>query len=76
MQTQTWDRIKSIVQAALDHHPETWPSFVRETCAGDVDLHREVTSLLEASKTMGDLFETPVPEMLRSQTADGDESEG
>lgn len=71
MRTRTWYQIKSIVQTALDLHPESWPSFVRETCAGDVDLHREVTSLLEASKTMGDVFETPAAEILRRQTAAG-----
>ncbi|MCP4662915.1 MAG: hypothetical protein GY856_46580 [bacterium] len=71
LQTQTWHRIKSIVEAALDEHPESWPSFVDETCAGDVDLHREVTSLLEASRTMGDVFETPAAEILRKQTTAG-----
>lgn len=70
MQPQTWHRIKSIVQAALEQHPESWPSFVNETCAGDVDLQREVTSLLEASQTMGDVFETPAAEILRRQRPD------
>ncbi len=71
MHTQNWQRIKSIVQAALDQHPDSWPSFVNESCAGDADLHREVTSLLEASKTMGDILETPAAEILRGQKAAG-----
>jgi Tol biopolymer transport system component/predicted Ser/Thr protein kinase len=46
MRPGDWRQIEEIFQGALQRDPAERDAFVREACQGDIDLHREVSSLL------------------------------
>ena len=65
MKYDLWKRAKPILNHALEQKPERWPMYLAESCGDDVDLFFEVTSLLAASKDLGDFIERPAIELLR-----------
>ncbi len=46
MSPERWQQVESILQAALDLNPEERDSFLVEACKDDLDLKRDVQSLL------------------------------
>jgi serine/threonine protein kinase len=46
MPAERWERIKDILQSALEHDPADQPAFLASVCSGDEELRREVESLL------------------------------
>jgi TolB-like protein/tRNA A-37 threonylcarbamoyl transferase component Bud32/Tfp pilus assembly protein PilF len=54
---ERWQRVKSILDAALARPPEERAGLVTEACAGDPELRAEVDSLLEAGDRAGDSLE-------------------
>ena len=68
MDGKVWHRVKDIVDSALQQDPRTWPAFVETSCRGDEELMSEVTSLLEASRRVGDFIEVPILELLRQRS--------
>ena len=46
MTSKPWSRVAPIVDAALLHDEQARAAFVAEACGNDVDLVREVESLL------------------------------
>ena len=56
---ESWPRLKSILQNALEQDPDTWPDFLREACGEDRELLAEAASLLEASPATEDFIERP-----------------
>jgi hypothetical protein len=46
MMPERWQRISSILHAALDRDPAARSAYVREACAGDEVLRQEIESLL------------------------------
>jgi serine/threonine-protein kinase len=54
-----WQRIKTIVQAALEIEPDKRARFVAENCSGDEFLLGEVKSLLDSYGKAGDFIQTP-----------------
>jgi hypothetical protein len=48
MTPERWERVKSLFAEALDVNPAKREQYVRDAAAGDVDLYREVLSLLAA----------------------------
>jgi Tol biopolymer transport system component/predicted Ser/Thr protein kinase len=46
MKPQSWRDVEEIFQKALQHAPADRDAYVREACRGDVELQREVASLL------------------------------
>ncbi|AMY07817.1 Serine/threonine-protein kinase PrkC [Luteitalea pratensis] len=52
-------RIEQICQAALDHDAGDRAAFLAEVCAGDVDLQREVESLLAHEQSAAGFIESP-----------------
>jgi serine/threonine protein kinase/tetratricopeptide (TPR) repeat protein len=46
MDPKRWKQVDDLFQSALDHAPADRDSFLREACAGDDSLEREVRSLL------------------------------
>jgi hypothetical protein len=46
MKLGDWQRIGEIFQEALQHDPEQLGAFVHQACRGDIELQREVSSLL------------------------------
>lgn len=68
---ELWQRVKSIVSAALDMDPEAWPVYLEESCGSDRELLAETRSLLEVSWSLGDFIEEPAPELLRQELTRG-----
>ena len=59
MTATLWSRVAPIVDAALRHDEQTRASFVAEACGKDVDLVREVESLLAHVSREADFLSTP-----------------
>jgi hypothetical protein len=55
-----WDRVKQILQSALDRTPEERAAFVREACGEDHHVRTEVESLLLAHQQAGGFAEMGV----------------
>jgi len=53
MDAGRWQRIKTLFDAAQARSPSERAAFLREACAGDVALRKEVHSLLRAHETAG-----------------------
>ena len=54
-----WQQVKTIVQTALEIEPEKRARFVAENCSDDLNLRREVESLLASYESAGDFIEAP-----------------
>ncbi len=54
-----WQRVKPILQAALDAPPESRASLLDRLCADDAALRREVDSLLESHAQAGNFLSGP-----------------
>ncbi len=67
--SERWDRIKAVFQAALDRAPRERAPFLRETCGADEGLHAEVESLLSAHEHAGNFVERPAIESLSTAAA-------
>ena len=59
-----WPRVKALFLEALEVSEAERPGFLAEACGGDVDLHREVLSLLENDVDAGSFCETPAAGLL------------
>ena len=62
MDSDRWKTIDSLLQAVLEHPPEERDAFLRNACAADEVLEREVRSLLTAQQQAGSFLETPAIE--------------
>src|SRR6266571_8713918 len=60
MERERWGRVEQIFHAALQMEESQRGEFVRQSCAGDEDLPREVESLLAHHRRAGSFIETPV----------------
>lgn len=56
---EKWQQAKAIFVDALDRDPEERDAFVRQACGDDLELTREVVSLLDAHGDAGDLMADP-----------------
>ena len=54
-----WERVKEILDQALDLEPGERAALLDRSCAGDFDLRREVESLLAVEGSLGDFLTTP-----------------
>ena len=48
MNSERWQRINDIFQAAIELRPDERPAFLLDRCAGDDSLRLEIQSLLAA----------------------------
>jgi eukaryotic-like serine/threonine-protein kinase len=58
--TARWDRVRAVFHEALERPPAERAGFVASACAGDVELLREVESLLAADTAAAGFLETPI----------------
>jgi eukaryotic-like serine/threonine-protein kinase len=75
MDSDRWKQIDSLYQSALDRLPEELDGYLRDACASDENLEREVRSLLAARKRAGNFLESPAIEaaarfLARQQSRD------
>src|SRR5437016_14296344 len=59
MTSERWQRVKEIFQSALDLDPADRAAFLAEVCDGDVELRKEIESLLAASEKDGSFIDSP-----------------
>jgi hypothetical protein len=62
MDSERWKQIDRLLQEALERPPGERPEFVRQACAGDEALEREVRSLLASHREAGSFLEDPAIE--------------
>ena len=59
MTPERWQRVEEVLQAVLDRPQRERASFLSEACAGDDELERETSSLVEAFDDANDFFSEP-----------------
>jgi tetratricopeptide (TPR) repeat protein len=63
MDPERWKQVDSLLQSALAHSPEERDAFLRQACASDAALEKEVRSLLRSGQEAGSFLESPAIEM-------------
>jgi serine/threonine protein kinase/dienelactone hydrolase len=63
MDSELWKQVDSLLQAALERPPAGRAEFLRQACAGDEALEREVRSLLASQQEAGSFLESPAIEV-------------
>src|ERR1022692_2559007 len=77
MEAERWKRVDDLLQAALERPPAGRAEFLRQACAGDEALEREVQSLVASEQAAGGFLLSPAIEvaagaMARKQDQDTD----
>ena len=62
MDPERWKQVDSLLQTVLEHRPGERDAFLRQACAGDEALEREVRSLLASQQQAGSFLENPAIE--------------
>ena len=62
MDSDRWKQVDSLLQSVLERPPEERDAFLRNACAADQALEREVRSLLAAQQQAGSFLESPAIE--------------
>src|ERR1022692_848660 len=63
MDSERWKQLDSLLQLVLERQPEERDAFLRQACAGDEPLEREVRSLLMLAGEAGSFLESPAIEV-------------
>src|ERR1022692_1982214 len=63
MDSERWKRVDNLLQAALERAPGERDAFLRQACAGDEAIEREVRSLLASQQRAGSFLESPAIEV-------------
>ena len=79
MDSERWKQVDDLLQSVMDRAPEERDAFLRQACAGDETLEREVRSLLTSEEQAGRFLENPALEvaakaLARRQHEDAQES--
>ncbi len=59
MTPERWQKVEEVLQAALDCPEGERAALLAEVCAGDHELRKEATSLIQAHEQAGDFLEQP-----------------
>lgn len=70
MNTERWQKIKSLFDAAQELEPKKRAKFLDNACAGDEDLRREVENLLNSLANAEGFMETPAAAEVASMFED------
>src|SRR6266852_1753215 len=63
MDSERWKQVEDVLQSVMDRAPEERDAFLRQACAGDPTLEREVRSLLKSEEQAGRFLENPALEV-------------
>ena len=64
MTPEHWQRIKTLLQSALEREPGERSAFLQAACAGDESLRKEVESLIMSHDLAGGFIEAPAFEVM------------
>lgn len=59
MSTQRWQQIEEVFHGALELPADAREDYLKNVCAGDIQLQLEATSLIEAHQQAGDFIDEP-----------------
>jgi serine/threonine protein kinase/Tfp pilus assembly protein PilF len=62
--SEKWEKLQVIFETALGKLPEERDTFLKEACGTDVELYRELISLLAEDSNTHELLKGPVPDLL------------
>jgi serine/threonine-protein kinase len=63
MESERWKQVDNLFHAALERPPAARAEFLRQACAGDEALEREVQSLLASHQESGSFLKSPALEV-------------
>ena len=63
MDSNRWKQVDNLLQAVLERPPGGRDAFLRQACAGDAALEREVRSLLTSQQQAASFLESPAMEV-------------
>jgi eukaryotic-like serine/threonine-protein kinase len=69
MTPEQWQRVRPILESALELKPESRPAYVDRACAGDDGLRQEILSLLSEPKQSDHFLREPALDMVRRHMA-------
>ena len=69
MTPQQWQRVRPILECALELEPESRPAYVDSACAGDEELRVEILSLLSEPNQSDSFLREPALNMVRRHMA-------
>jgi hypothetical protein len=64
MNPERWQRIKNVLESALEQTPTERSTFLAAACADDEALHKDVESLIASYKRAGEFIESPAVELM------------
>ena len=70
MNREEWQKVRSILESALELDPDSRASFVDSACAGDKYLRREVLSLLSEHEQADRFLDAPALEVVRQHAVE------
>jgi len=70
MTPERWQRIKPLLQSALEREPGERSAFLAAECAGDLALRKDVESLITSLDHAGEFIESPAFEVMAGSLAD------
>src|SRR5438874_13719099 len=63
MESERWKQVDGVLQSVMDRALEERDAFLRQACAGDETLEREVRSLLSSEEQAGKFLQNPALEV-------------
>jgi serine/threonine protein kinase len=69
MNSDRWKQVDNLLQATIEHPPGEREAFLRQACAGDLALEREVRSLLASQQEAGSFLERPAKDVAAPKPA-------
>lgn len=67
MDSERWKQVDNLLQAALELPPAGRAEFLKQACAGDQALEREVLSLLASDREAGSFLHAPALPLMASE---------
>jgi eukaryotic-like serine/threonine-protein kinase len=70
MDAEQYKRVDELLDAVLELEPQNRPAFLDKVCGSNLQLRREIESLLQTYPKLGNFIETPAMEVAAQSLAD------
>lgn len=74
MTPEKWQKLNGLFEEALQRDAAERAAYVASACGGDIELQRELESMLAHDGQAGSLFETPAFQLVAQQLADDEQT--